>query len=67
MPKVTMQFDLPEEESEMLLAQRGSEFYCAILEMQKEVRQHRKYDKKLEDCFERITQILDEVNMEGIS
>ena len=40
MPKCAMTFNLPEERNEMLIAQRGIDFYCVILEIKKIIREH---------------------------
>ena len=67
MPKVTLQFTLPEEESDMLLAQRGSEFYCVIVDVINEIRNHNKYGKKMKEVFTEIERIVHDVNLEGIN
>ena len=46
MPKCAMTFNLPEERNEMLIAQRGIDFYCVIVEIQKIIREHHRYGKK---------------------
>ena len=54
MPKCTMTFNLPEERNEMLIAQRGIDFYCVILEIKKIIREHHRYGKKLSEAFKEI-------------
>ena len=54
MPKCTMTFNLPEERNEMLIAQRGIDFYCVILEIKKIIREHHGYGKKLSEAFKEI-------------
>ncbi len=44
MPQCTMAFNLPEEQNEMLMAQRGIDFYCVILEIRKIIREHHSTD-----------------------
>jgi len=66
MPKATLTFDLPEEQSEFNIATRGGEFYCALMDIINELRNHNKYDKKIEECFEEIERIVNEFNLEGI-
>jgi len=66
MARATLSFKLPEDEGAFLIAQRGIDFYCAILECQKVIREHRKYDKPMEKAFEEIEQIVYEVRMEDI-
>lgn len=54
MPKCTMTFNLPDERNEMLIAQRGIDFYCILLEIRKIIREHYKYGKKLREAFDEI-------------
>ena len=60
MPKCTMTFNLPEERNEMLIAQRGIDFYCVIVEIQNIIREHHRYGKKLSDAFKEIELAVDE-------
>ena len=43
MSKVTMTFDLPEEDGEFKIASRACDFYCSILEIRRIIREHEKY------------------------
>jgi hypothetical protein len=61
MASLTMRFKLPEEKWEFLLANKAHEFYQALTEIQNEIRNHRKYEKKLKDCFQAIEAICQEV------
>jgi len=64
--KAILEFNLPEEKPELLLAQRGPDFYCAILEIQRVIREHYKYDKKMEEAFAEIEQIVSDVKTDDI-
>jgi hypothetical protein len=66
MPKVTLSFILPEEKSELLLAQRGVDFYCSILSIQRVIREHYKYDKPLKEAFREIETIVNEAKTDDI-
>lgn len=63
MPKCTIAFNLPEERNEMLIAQRGIDFYCILLEIQKIIREHPKYGKKLSEAFKEIELAVNEAQM----
>jgi hypothetical protein len=54
MPQCTVTFNLPEERNEMLIAQRGIDFYCVILKIRKIIREHHKHGKKIRDSFAEI-------------
>lgn len=66
MPKVTLSFTLPEEKSECLLAQRGADFYCSLLEIQRVIREHNKYGKTVDEAFEEIETIVNEAKTDDI-
>ena len=63
MPKCTMTFNLPEERNDMLIAQRGIDFYCILLDIQKIIREHHKYGKKLSAAFKEIESAVNEAQM----
>ena len=66
MPKITMTFDLPDERDDLKLAQRGSDYYCFLFELDNELRSFLKhgYDKKKfntpDDVMEYIRQKINE-------
>jgi hypothetical protein len=62
----TLKFKLPEEDGELKMAQRGAEFYCAILEIRKSIRAHNKYGMPMREAFEEIEVIANDVNTEDI-
>jgi hypothetical protein len=64
MAKVTMTFKLPDEKWEHQIANKGYEFYRALVEIKNEIRNHNKYEKKIKDCFEAIEAICQEVDTE---
>lgn len=47
--KATLIFDLPEDKPDYNLANRASEFSCAIDEIRNELRRYTKYDTSFED------------------
>ena len=51
-----LKFKLPEEKNEFLIAQRGIDFYCAILEIHRILRDVEKYGKKPKDALKEIEQ-----------
>jgi hypothetical protein len=65
-----LEFKLPEEEYEFKLAQRGRDYYCVILEVQRLLRDFRKYDdsdpKKYPEYFESIQRAVNEAQTEDI-
>ena len=66
MPKCTMTFNLPEERNEMLIAQRGIDFYCVILEVKKIIREHHRCGKKLSEAFKEIELAVNEAHTEDL-
>jgi hypothetical protein len=62
MPIAKLEFKLPEEESEFKLAQGGRDYYCILVDILNELRNHRKYDKPLKDTYEAIEAICQEVD-----
>jgi hypothetical protein len=61
MPKVTMTFNLPEEKVELLIAQQGIDYYCALDELQRYRRQLYKYDERENVPKDEIIAKLDEI------
>jgi len=55
-----MTFNLPEERNEMLIAQRGIDFYCVIVEIQNIIRGHHRYGKKMSEAFKEIEDAVNE-------
>ncbi len=45
MSKVIMEFSIPEERSEMLCAQRGSEYYSMLWDIEMLLRKYKKYEE----------------------
>jgi hypothetical protein len=64
--KAILEFNLPDEDGEHKIAIRGGEFYCAILAIERVIREHYKYDKKIEDAFKEIEQIVSEAKTDDI-
>jgi hypothetical protein len=66
MPKVTLSFTLPEEKHELLIAQRGIDFYGSLLNIQRVIREHYKYDKPIQEAFKEIEEIMCESETDDI-
>jgi len=69
MPKVTITFNLPEEENELKLAQRGKDYFCIIFETLQEIRSYLKYGHEFKDAdeaLEKIRETLSEAQIEDI-
>jgi len=69
MPKVILEFNLPEEEQDLKLAQRGSAYYCVIWEALQEIRNYTKYKEisgETYDALKKIRDILSEAQIEDI-
>jgi hypothetical protein len=66
MAKATLSFNLPEDEGAFLLAQRGGEYYCAITEIQRAIRDHNKYGKPMKEVFMEIEQIVCDLRTDDI-
>jgi hypothetical protein len=47
--KVTMEFDLPEDESSLILAQNGSKYFFALLDFSNKLRAIKKYGQHSEE------------------
>jgi len=71
MPKAILEFTLPEDLDAFKVAQRGVDYYCIILEVQRLLRDFRKYEnsdpKKYKDYFESIQRAVNEAQTEDIS
>jgi hypothetical protein len=58
--KVTIEFNLPEEEAEFLVAQRGSKYLSMINEFENYLRKIYKYEEHSEEVYKKIDEIRDE-------
>ena len=71
MAEAILKFNLPDDDDAFKLAQRGSNYYCAILEVKRLLRDFKKYDnsnpKKYPDYFESIQRAVDDVQTDDIS
>ena len=69
MAEVTMKFNVPEDNDELKLAQRGGDFYCIILDIQQLIRSHEKYEspKTAEELVEAIKEAVYEAKTDDIS
>ena len=67
MPKATLSFNLPEEQDEFTLAKNGGKYYCILVDIVNIMRTHKKYDKKLEDCWEDLEEVMKEFDMDEVA
>lgn len=65
--KKIMVFNLPMEEDQFKLADRGSQFYSIICDISDVLRAVRKYDKKPKDAIEEIEELVKDAPMDDIS
>ena len=61
-----MEFILPEENNEFKLATKGSDFFCALQDIKDQIREHDKYDLPIEECLDRIKEIVYDANLDEI-
>ena len=69
MARAILEFDLPEEENEFKMAQRGRDYFCVIHEALREIRTQRKYQEPSKEALHRleiIEAILFEAPLEDI-
>lgn len=55
--KHLMKFDMPEDQTELLLAQRGSKFYCNLWEIDQFIRNKLKYEEVNKDVREALEEV----------
>jgi len=66
MPKATLSFNLPEDDSDFLLAKNGGKYYSALFQIQQIMRKHWKYDAKMKDCWKEIEEEINDVNLDEV-
>ena len=66
MTTATLTFTLPEDKGEFIMAHRGGDFYCSLREIQSIMRSHRKYDKKMAECWKEIEDVLTEAKLDEV-
>jgi len=67
--KAKLEFDLPEDNQDFKLAQRGSEYFCVIWNVLQEIRKYLKYGhdfKSVDEALEKIRELLYEAQIEDI-
>jgi hypothetical protein len=64
---VTIEFNLPEETDQLKLALRGIDYFCALLDIKNEIRNHHKYDKPAKEVLDRIEEIVYDTYLDDIS
>ena len=69
MPQYVIKFNLPQEEQDLKLAQRGRDYYCIIFDVLQEIRSYLKYGhefKTVEEALEKIRESLCEAQIDDI-
>ena len=69
MPEYVIKFNLPKEEQDFKLAQRGKDYFCVIFKTLQEIRSYLKYGHQFKDAdeaLEKIRETLSEVQIEDI-
>ena len=69
MPEYVIKFNLPKEEQDFKLAQRGKDYCCVIFKALQEIRSYLKYGhnfKTIDEALEKIRETLLEVQMDDI-
>ena len=61
--KAILEFNLPDDDSDFLLAKNCGKYYSALHEIQQIMRKHWKYDAKMEDCWKEIEAEISEANL----
>lgn len=68
--KVILEFNLPEEEQDLLLVQRGRDYFCVIWETLQDIRGYLKHGhnfKNIDEALERIEDKLLEAKIDDIN
>jgi len=69
MPEYVIKFNLPKEEQEFKLAQRGKDYFCVIFETLQEIRSYLKHGHQFntpEEALEKIRETLYQAQIEDI-
>jgi len=69
MPKVILEFNLPEDSQDLKLAQRGRDYFCVIFDTLQEIRDYLKYGhqfKNVDEALETIRESLSEAEIDDI-
>lgn len=64
--KITMEFITPDEESEFKMAVKGSDFFCALWDIKRQVRNHDEDDLPAEKCIDIIREIVYDIGLDEI-
>jgi len=65
--KAILEFNLPDENNEFTLAQRGSEYFCVLHEIMNHLRGHVKYDVSAAETIRLISDEIEDVNIADIA
>jgi len=69
MPKIILEFNLPQEEQDLKLAQRGRDYFSIIFTTLQEIRNYLKYGhqfKNVDEALEKIRESLSEADIDDI-
>lgn len=67
MSKAILEFKLPEEQDEFTLAKNGGKYYCILCDIYNILRDHTKYEKKLDLCWVELEDAMSEFQMDEVS
>jgi hypothetical protein len=67
MPRATLSFKLPEDDSDFLLAKNGGKYFSALWEISQIMRKHWKYGAKMKDCWKEIEEELKNANLDEVA
>lgn len=65
--KTILKFTLPEERDELNLALRGMDYFAALWDIKKELRNHKKYGISEKEFVDRVEGILLDIYFDDIS
>lgn len=67
MVKATLTYNLPEDDSDFVLAKNGGKYYSALWQISQIIRKHRKYGQKMTDCWKEIEAEMADVNFDEVA
>ena len=67
MPKATLSFNLPEDDSDFLLVKNGGKYFSALWAISQIMRKHWKYGAKMKDCWKEIEEELKNANLDEVA
>lgn len=67
MPKAVLEFNLPEEQDEFILAKNGGKYYSLLCDISNIIRGHNKYDVAVQKSWELLEDAMNEFDMDEVS